>query len=134
MSEDKKIESDETRRLNYFLVGAGVLAGAGMGAVIALLFAPKSGQELRSEIASAARKGVDRTREAASQTGARAGEYYDTTREKVTELYSTTADRASGLVDAARQSALHKRDQVAAAIDAGKQAYNEEKQHNGVRL
>ncbi|MGH9897445.1 MAG: YtxH domain-containing protein [Pyrinomonadaceae bacterium] len=122
MSEDKRNESDVTGRLAYFLVGAGV------GAVVALLFAPKSGQELRTDIADATRKGVDRSREAAAQAGTRAGEYYDTTREKVTELYSTTADKTSGLVEAARESATRKRDQIAAAIDAGKQAYSEEKQ------
>ena len=47
---------------------------ASIGAVLALLFAPKSGQELRGDIAVATRKGIDRTRETASQVGARAGE------------------------------------------------------------
>ena len=44
-------------RLTYLLIGGGI------GAVIALLFAPKSGQELRGDLADATRKGIDRSRE-----------------------------------------------------------------------
>src|ERR671916_1647670 len=52
--------------------------GATFGAVVALLFAPKSGRELRQDVADATRKGVDRARETGSQLSARAGEYYET--------------------------------------------------------
>jgi len=44
MSDDR---SDVGSKLTYFL------AGAGIGAVIALLFAPKAGRELRGDIADA---------------------------------------------------------------------------------
>ena len=54
-----------------------LLIGGGIGAVLALLFAPKSGHELRGDIADATRKGIDRSREAAQQLGDRAGEYYE---------------------------------------------------------
>ena len=53
-------------RLTYLLIGGGI------GAILALLFAPKSGQELRGDIADATRKGIDRSREAAQQIGDRA--------------------------------------------------------------
>ena len=66
-------------RLTYLLIGGGI------GAVIALLFAPKSGQELRGDIADATRKGIDSSREAAQQLGERAGEYYQTGRERAAE-------------------------------------------------
>jgi gas vesicle protein len=36
-----------------------LLLGAGVGAILALLFAPKSGKELRSEIADVTRRGLD---------------------------------------------------------------------------
>ena len=52
-------------RLTYLLIGGGI------GAVIALLFAPKSGQELRGDLADATRKGIDKSREAAQQIGER---------------------------------------------------------------
>jgi len=55
-------------RLTYLLIGGGI------GAILALLFAPKSGHELRGDIADATRKGIDRSREAAQQLTDRAGE------------------------------------------------------------
>jgi gas vesicle protein len=113
--------SDVAARLTYLLIGGSI------GAVIALLFAPKSGQELRGDIADATRKGIDRSRETASQIGAKAGEYYEVTRDRASELYSTAADRAGTLADTARDVASRKGGQLTAAIEAGKQAYTEEK-------
>ncbi len=108
-------------RLTYLLIGGGI------GAVLALLFAPKSGQELRGDIADATRKGVDRSREAAQQLGDRAGQYYETTRERATELYSQAAEKVSEVAQTARETAARQTGTVAAAIDAGKKAYQDEK-------
>jgi len=119
-------------RLTYLLIGGGI------GAVIALLFAPKSGQELRGDLADATRKGIDRSREAAQQLGERAGEYYEQTRERAGELYTQAASKASDLytqasdkvsevAQTAREAASRQGSTVAAAIDAGKKAYQEEK-------
>jgi gas vesicle protein len=112
---------DVTTRLTYLLIGGGI------GAILALLFAPKSGQELRGDIADVTRKGIDRTREAATQVGTRAGEYYEVGRERASELYSTAAGKAGELADAAREAARSKGGQLTAAIEAGKQAYTDEK-------
>lgn len=119
-------------RLTYLLIGGGI------GAIIALLFAPKSGQELRGDLADATRKGIDRSREAAQQLGDRAGEYYEATRDRAAEYYNQAAERASGIysqaaekvgevTQTARETATRQASTVAAAIDAGKKAYQEEK-------
>lgn len=108
-------------RLTYLLIGGGI------GAILALLFAPKSGQELRGDIADATRKGIDRSREAAQQLGDRAGEYYEATRARAGELYSQAAERVSEVAQNAREAAARQSGTVAAAIDAGKKAYQEEK-------
>ena len=119
-------------RLTYLLIGGGI------GAVIALLFAPKSGQELRGDIADATRKGIDKSREAAQQMGERAGEYYESTRERAGELYNQAATKASEVytqasekvgevAQTARATAARQTSTVAAALDAGKKAYQEEK-------
>lgn len=108
-------------RLTYLLIGGGI------GAILALLFAPKSGQELRSDIADATRKGIDRSREAAQQLGERAGEYYESTRERASELYSQAAEKVGEVANTARETASRKTATVAAAIDAGKKAYQDEK-------
>jgi gas vesicle protein len=94
---------------------------------LALLFAPKSGHELRGDIADATRKGMDRSREAAQQLGDRAGEYYEATRGRAAELYSQAADRVGEVAQTAREAAVRQGGTVAAAIDAGKKAYQEEK-------
>jgi gas vesicle protein len=108
-------------RLTYLLIGGGI------GAILALLFAPKSGQELRNDIADATRKGIDRSREAAQQLSDRAGEYYESTRDRASELYSQAADKVSDVASNARETASRKTATVAAAIEAGKKAYQDEK-------
>ena len=84
-------------RLTYLLIGGGI------GAIIALLFAPKSGQELRGDIADATRKGIDRSREAAQQLGQRAGEYYEATRDRATDFYNTASERVTDAAQSARR-------------------------------
>src|ERR1051325_10348657 len=108
-------------RLTYLLIGGGI------GAILALLFAPKSGQELRGDIADATRKGIDRSREAAQQLGDRAGEYYEATRGRAAELYSQAAERVGEVAQSARDAAARQGGTLSAAIDAGKKAYQEEK-------
>ncbi len=103
-------DSDNATKLTCFAIGAAV------GVVVALLFAPKSGRELREDIADATRKGVDRARETGTQIGARAGEYYDAAR-----------DRAGELAAGAKQAAARRGEHFTAAWDAGRQAYRDEK-------
>ena len=143
MGDDRDYGDGISTRLTYFLVGAGI------GAVLALLFAPKSGEELRNDIADATRKGIDRSKEAAQQMGAKAGEYYDSTKQKAGELYDTaretageyyeaTRERAADLYDTAtaragdvvtktRDAATRQAGSISAAVEAGKKAYVEEK-------
>ena len=90
--------------------------GATVGAVVALLFAPKSGRELRQDVADATRKGVDRARETGSQLSARAGEYYETAASKAGELATT-----------AREAASRRGELFNSALEAGRQAYRDEK-------
>ncbi len=121
--DDYRRDSSDSisNKLTYLLIGGGI------GAIIALLFAPKSGHELRGDIADATRKGIDRSREAAQQLGDRAGEYYESTRDRASELYSQAAERVGEVAQTARETAARKTGTVAAAIDAGKKAYQEEK-------
>ncbi len=113
MSRMRRVRDDDAdmgTKLTCFALGAAV------GALAALLFAPKAGRELREDIADATRKGVDRARETGTQIGARAGEYYD-----------AASHRAGELAQTARDAASRRGEQVTAAIEAGKQAYHDEK-------
>jgi gas vesicle protein len=108
-----------------------LVIGGGIGAIVALLFAPKPGSELRDDIADVTRKGLEKGRETATQIGERAGEYYEVAREQAGEYYETTKERASDLYGTAsekvRGAAQRPANSLSAAIDAGKKAYFDEK-------
>src|SRR5712691_8533127 len=99
MGNDRDYGDSVSTKLTFFLVGAGI------GAVLALLFAPKSGEELRNDIADATRKGIDRSREAAQQLGHKATEYYDTGRAKVGEYYEGARETAEEYYEATKERA-----------------------------
>ncbi|MEW6209716.1 MAG: YtxH domain-containing protein [Acidobacteriota bacterium] len=117
--------SSATEKLTYFLIGAGI------GATLALLFAPKSGRELRGDIADYTRKGIDAASEGARRLGERAGELYDTSRDRVVGVYSAAREKLSHSAEAVSEAASRQKEQIAAAIEAGKQAYREEKRRTG---
>jgi gas vesicle protein len=117
-------ETSAATKLTYLLVGGGI------GAVLALLFAPKSGEELREDIADATRKGIEKSKVAASQIQEKAGEYYEVSREKAGELYHTAAEKAGELSEKAKSVAASTANPFTAAIDAGKDAYTAEKRRN----
>jgi gas vesicle protein len=81
------------------------LAGLGLGAVFALLFAPKSGEETRDYISQKASEGRDYV----------AGKSRELRRQ------------AEELVEKGKDVVTQQKEQLAAAFDAGKQAYHEEK-------
>jgi gas vesicle protein len=120
-NDDYRRDESISSKLTFLLIGGGI------GAILALLFAPKSGQELREDIAEATRKGVDRSREAAQQLGERAGQYYEATRDRASELYTQAAEKVGEVAQTARETAARKTGTVAAAIEAGRKAYDEEK-------
>ncbi len=117
-------ETSAATKLTYLIVGGGI------GAILALLFAPKSGQELREDIADATRKGIEKSKETASQLQERAGEYYEVSRERASEFYQTAAEKAGELTEKAKSVAASTANPFSAAIEAGKDAYTAEKRKN----
>lgn len=109
-------------KLVYFLIGAGI------GAVTALLFAPKTGSELRSEIADATKKGLDLARDTGRDVGERAQEYYQTSVERATDLSARSREAVTDLTQRGKDLITNQKAQFAAAIEAGKQGYREAKQ------
>lgn len=125
---EREREASAATKLSYILIGGGI------GAVLALLFAPKSGTELRGDIADATRKGLEKGKEAAAVAGEKAGEYYEVTRDKASELYSTAQDKAGELTEKARGAVSSASNPFSAALDAGRSAYSEEKRRNQTDL
>ena len=93
------------------------LAGAGIGAVLALLFAPKSGKETRELIARTAADGRDFLSNKVSEGKQFVG---DTSR-KVTDDFSSFVDRS-------KDALIRQKEQITAAFEAGKAAYKEGKE------
>lgn len=122
--EYERESTSASTKLTYLLVGGGI------GAILALLFAPKSGEELRGDIADATRKGIEKGKETAAQLQEKAGEYYEVSREKAGELYQTAAEKASELSEKAKTVAATTANPFTAAIEAGKDAYTAEKRKN----
>lgn len=120
-------ETSAATKLTYLLVGGGI------GAILALLFAPKSGQELREDIADATRKGIEKSKETAAQLQERAGEYYEVSRERANEFYQTASEKAGELTEKAKSVAASTANPFSAAIEAGKDAYTAEKRKNESR-
>jgi len=122
--EREREDTSISTKLTYLIIGGGI------GAVIALLFAPKSGQELREDIADVTRKGIEKSKETAAQLQEKAGEYYEVSREKAGELYQTATDKADELTEKAKAAAARTANPFSAAIEAGKDAYTQEKRKN----
>ena len=84
---------------SYFLVGLGI------GSLVGVLFAPKSGEETREYLSLRADEG----REYAQR--------------KAREL----RERAEDLVERSKQAASRQKETLSAAVDAGRDAYQREK-------
>lgn len=119
--DHEREDGSVSTKLTYLLIGGGI------GAIIALLFAPKSGTELRGDIADVTRKGIEKGRETASQLQEKAGEYYEVSRERASELYQTAQEKAGVLTEKARSAAAQSVNPFTAAVEAGKEAYVAEK-------
>ena len=122
--EYEREETSAATKLTYLIVGGGI------GAILALLFAPKSGQELREDIADATRKGIEKSKEAAVQLQEKAGDYYEVSREKASGLYQSATEKAGELTGRAKSAASNTANPFSATIDAGKDAYTAEKRKN----
>jgi gas vesicle protein len=114
-------DNDTSSKLGYFLVGAGV------GAVVALLFAPKPGRELRGNIADVTRRGIDYANDGARNISERATNVYQTGREKAGSLYGRSREKTADILEASKTAVSEQKERVAAAIEAGKRAYQEKK-------
>lgn len=92
-------ENNGAGNLGFFL------AGLGIGAVLALLFAPQSGKETRDLIAQKANEG----------------------KEYVANRSRELREQADELVEKGKDRLAREKERVSAAYEAGRQAYREEK-------
>lgn len=78
--------------LGYLLIGGGI------GATLALLFAPKSGSELRTDLSQAAQKGYDSSLDMAQKVMDQSKDLYSTLKDKADQVTGGAASRLEGQV------------------------------------
>jgi gas vesicle protein len=89
------------------------LMGGLTGAALAILFAPRSGRETREMLSEKLKEQAERSREL---------------RERATQKGREILEDASDYVDRTRETLERRKERVAAAVEAGRQAYREEKE------
>jgi gas vesicle protein len=111
----------------------GMLTGGAVGAALALLFAPKSGRELRSDISDVTNEYVDKVSEMMSSATERAQQIVNDGRERAETIVDEARQRASSLltdaekvVSDARAKASGQATRLADATKAGSEAFKEE--------
>lgn len=88
---------DDNKSLSYFFLGLGV------GVAVGMIFAPQAGAQTRTMIRTRATEGGDYIRRRSSEL----------------------REGASGLVDRGREAVGRQREQLNAALEAGRSAYRE---------
>ena len=110
---------EEKGGLGYFLLGLGI------GAAVGILWAPRAGQETRQLIADRAGEGAEylknRADESRQYLQQRASEGADYVRQRTDDLRSTASD----MYEKGRSTVLKQRENLNAAVEAGKQAYRD---------
>src|SRR3974390_1570047 len=99
-------ESNVGSKVSFFLVGLGI------GALVGILFAPKSGEETREYLTKRAEE----------------GKLY--AQRKAREL----RERADDLVERSKQAASRQKDSISAAMEAGREAYQRESKSYEMRV
>ncbi|HEY4357198.1 MAG TPA: YtxH domain-containing protein [Acidobacteriaceae bacterium] len=117
------------------------LAGLGIGALVGVLYAPKSGKETRDDLIAGALDARDKANKYYNQGMEQAGEYYRQGKDAASQYIQQGKDVASQYVDKGKETLDRSRTQfteyvekgkdllhtqgeaVTAAIDAGKEAY-----------
>jgi len=102
---EERYESSSSHLLCFLLGGL-------TGATIALLYAPRSGRETREMLGDKFREGVEKGREIKDQVVARSRELLD---------------EAGDYVEKQKEGLESRRERLAAAIDAGRKVYRDEK-------
>jgi gas vesicle protein len=119
MAEENKING-----LAWFV------AGLGVGALVGILYAPKSGRETREDLVNGAREGTEYLRARSRQAAEQMGDLVDKSKEQVSEYVERgreVVDRGRAqweeFVERGKSLVSEQAGRVTAAVDAGRQAY-----------
>jgi len=106
------------------------LAGLGVGALIGILYAPKSGRATREDLAQGAREGSEYLRARGRQAADQMGQYVDKGRDQVNQYVGRgreIVDRGRAqwedFVERGKNIVSDQTTRVGAAVEAGRDAY-----------
>lgn len=110
------------------------LAGVGVGALIGILYAPKSGRETREDLAQGAREGTEYLRARGRQAADQMGQMVDKGKEQVNqymgrgrEIMDRGRAQWEDFVERGKNLVNDQTTRVGAAVDAGREAYQSTK-------
>jgi gas vesicle protein len=106
---------DQKSGFGYFLLGLGIGVAAG------ILWAPRAGEETRQILADKAGEGADYVRTRTEEGKEYVRQQADNLRQQADNLKSSAND----LVDKGRTTVLRQKENLTAAVEAGKQAYRD---------
>lgn len=106
------------------------LAGLGVGTLVGILYAPKSGREMREDLANSAREGTEYLRNRTRQAAEDVSSLVDRGREQVNEYVDRGRDAVDrgraqweDFVERGKTFVADQTSRVSSAMDAGRQAY-----------
>lgn len=97
------------------------LLGGIVGAVLALMYSPRSGRENREMVKAKANEYWNQGLEMYETGRERATDMYETGRERATEMYETGRERATEMYESATTTASEKSGELRAKIDAARE-------------
>jgi gas vesicle protein len=119
---------EDNSSVKGFLLG--VITGGIAGSLLALLYAPKPGAELRGDIRKKSREIIDETGEYIDTAKTRAGEIITEGRRKAEEFIDTTRENVGNLLLHSKEKVTEEGQKVKDAVKSGVDAYKEERSKN----
>jgi gas vesicle protein len=112
---------------------AGLIVGGLIGAVIGILYAPKSGRETREELGRKADEILSKAKEEYEHAVEKSRKAYEATvqrlkalEEKALEKAEEAEEKAEALAERGKETLLEGKGRLKRAIDAGVEAFKEE--------
>ena len=112
MAEDSKAQ-----QLGWFL------AGLGVGALVGILYAPKSGRETRESLANGAREVTEYLRTRTQQAAEKVSDLVDKGKEHAGVYVDRGRAQWEEFVERGKNLVTDQKTRVVAAVDAGREAY-----------